>query len=113
MNNLEERIAYLESLIYEGAQDLEAIRDYLGDDLYEAYMSIRNRIPSPSDLERQYPVFTEEDILKNENVFLKKYSNIRNSRMITVVAGDIFDKYPKYITHEMLEDNLMLIILLQ
>ena len=106
MNNLEERITCLESLIYEGTQDLEAIRDYLGDDLYEAYMNIRNRIPSPRDLERQYPVFTEEDILKNENVFLKKYSNIRNSRMITVVAGDLFDKYPKYITHEMLEDNL-------
>lgn len=106
MNNLERRIVHLENFIYEGAQDLEAIRDHLGDDLYEAYMSIRNRIPSPRDLERQYPVFTEEDILENENVFLKKYSNIRNSSMITVVAEDLFDKYPKYITHEMLEDNL-------
>lgn len=106
MNNLERRIAYLESLIYEGTQDFEAIRAYLGDDLYEAYMGIRDRIPSPRDLEKQYPVFTEEDILKNEKVFLKKYSNIRNSRMITVIAEDLFDEYPKYITHEMLEDNL-------
>lgn len=42
--NLYKRIAYLESLLYEGKQDQELLLQHLGPELYKKYTDIRNKI---------------------------------------------------------------------
>ena len=45
--NLLKRIAYLESLLYEGKQDQELLLQHLGPELYKKYTDIRNKITDP------------------------------------------------------------------
>ena len=45
--NLYRRIAYLESLLYEGKQDQELLLQHLGPELYKKYTDIRNKITDP------------------------------------------------------------------
>ena len=45
--NLLKRIAYLESLLYEGKQDQELLLRHLGPELYKKYTDIRNKITDP------------------------------------------------------------------
>lgn len=99
-------LVILNNLVYEGKRDFDLLRSYLGDDLYEAYMNIRSKIPSDADLNRQYPEFTEDDIVKNEKSFIKKYSNVRNSNIVSKFGGDLFSKYPKSISSEDLHNNI-------
>jgi hypothetical protein len=91
------RIKYLESLVYEGKKDLEDLSAYLGDELFNSYMNIRNKIPSESDLNKAYPVFTlekleDEDIKKS---FIKKYDKLRNHKLINGIGHFLFSKYPQ------------------
>lgn len=83
-NILEWRIARLERLLLEGKDDEERLKQHLGGDLFSAYMSIRNRIPSISDLNKAYPEFTLEELEDKDtkNLFIKKYNNIRKHKLI-------------------------------
>lgn len=99
-------LVILNNLVYEGKRDFDLLRSYLGDDLYEAYMNIRSKIPSDADLNRQYPEFTEDDIVKNEKKFIKKYFNVRNSNIVSNFGGVLFSKYPKNISSEDLHNNI-------
>ena len=40
--NLYKRVAYLESLLYEGKQDQEKLLNFLGKDYYDKYIKIKN-----------------------------------------------------------------------
>ena len=44
---LEYRLRKLESLLLEGKRDQEILRDFLGDDYYDKYISIKNKIKDP------------------------------------------------------------------
>lgn len=44
---LEYRIRRLEQLLLEGKQDQEILNDFLGDDYYNKYQTIKNRISDP------------------------------------------------------------------
>ena len=44
---LEYRLRKLESLLLEGKRDQEILRDFLGDDYYDKYTSIKNKIKDP------------------------------------------------------------------
>ena len=104
--SLEHRISDLERF-FEGKKDLDDLRSHLGDDLFDAYMQIRNRIPSGSDLNKQYPDFTAEDILEDEKLFIKKYVNLRNSNLITGIGARLFGKYPKEVSQDAVHGNPM------
>lgn len=99
------RVKLLESLVYEGKRDLDLLKSYLGDDLYDSYISIRNKIPSDSDLNKQYPEFTKDDITNDEKLFIKKYFNVRNSNIVAGLGENLFSKYPKSISSEDLRNN--------
>ena len=45
--NLLRRVAYLESLLYEGKQDQENLLKFLGQEYYDKYLSIKNKITDP------------------------------------------------------------------
>jgi hypothetical protein len=45
--SLERRISILESYILEGKRDQEILNDFLGDDYYNKYQTIKNRISDP------------------------------------------------------------------
>lgn len=108
--SLERRISFLESLIYEGKKDLEDLRVYLGDELFDSYMNIRNKIPSESDLNKQFPEFTVEYILEkpeNARQFLKKYSNLRKHNIISNLGDYLFTKVPPEASIDRLEDSLL------
>ena len=45
--NLYKRVAYLESLLYEGKQDQEKLLNFLGKDYYDKYIKIKNKITDP------------------------------------------------------------------
>ena len=45
--NLLRRVAYLESLLYEGKQDQEKLLNFLGKDYYDKYINIKNKIKDP------------------------------------------------------------------
>ena len=45
--SLEKRVSILESYILEGKRDREVLNDFLGDDYYDKYLSIKNRISDP------------------------------------------------------------------
>lgn len=45
--SLKRRISILESYILEGKRDQEVLNDFLGDDYYDKYLSIKNRISDP------------------------------------------------------------------
>lgn len=91
------RIKYLESLVYEGKEDEEKLRAHLGDELYDAYMSIRDKIPSISDLSKAYPEFTLEKLEDKsiEKSFIKKYDKLRNHKLINGIGHFLFSKYPQ------------------
>ena len=44
LESLLNRVKFLESLVYEGKRDQEILRDFLGDDYYDKYTSIKNKI---------------------------------------------------------------------
>ena len=44
---LEQRIRILESYIIEGKRDQEILSDFLGDDYYNKYQTIKNKISDP------------------------------------------------------------------
>lgn len=91
------RIRYLESLVYEGKEDEEKLRAHLGDELYDAYMNIRDKIPSISDLNKAYPEFTlerlEDQLIRK--LFIKKYDKLRNHKLINGIGHFLFNKYPQ------------------
>ena len=62
-------------IILEGKEDNEKLRNYLGDDLYAAYMAIRNRIPSEADLLKQYPKYSLAELDSDDAKFKKFYKN--------------------------------------
>ena len=41
---LNKRVSILESYILEGKRDFEVLKDFLGDDYYDKYLSIKNKI---------------------------------------------------------------------
>ena len=41
---LNRRVSILESYIIEGKRDFEVLKDFLGDDYYDKYLSIKNKI---------------------------------------------------------------------
>ena len=45
--NLLRRVAYLESLLYEGKQDQENLLKFLGQEYYDKYNLIKNKIKDP------------------------------------------------------------------
>ena len=45
--NLLRRVAYLESLLIEGKQDQEELLNFLGQDYYDKYIGIRDKITDP------------------------------------------------------------------
>lgn len=47
LESLLNRVKFLESLVYEGKRDQEILRDFLGDDYYDKYTSIKNKIKDP------------------------------------------------------------------
>lgn len=97
--NIKNRIAVLESklLVLEGAEDREKLRAYLGDDLYTAYMAIRNRIPSEADLLKQYPEYSfaviDDDDAKFKE-FAKRYIKLRKSNLITGIGENKWRDIP-------------------
>ena len=95
--SLERRVRILEAFILEGKKDLDDLKAHLGDDLFDAYMSIRNRIPSDADLSKQFPDFTEDEVFDDETLFAKKYNNIRKHNLITGIGAKLFTKryYPE------------------
>lgn len=100
LNSLMHRVAILESRIFvlEGTEDKERLRRYLGDDLYEAYMNIRNRIPSEYDLIRQYPEYSLAMLDNDDSVFKdfsKKYNKLRKSNLITGVGSSMWGRLPE------------------
>lgn len=95
--NIKERITILERRLFilEGAEDKEKLRKYLGDDLYNAYMSIRNKIPSEADLLKQYPKYSLAELDDSDEKFKdfsKKYDKLRKSNIITTLGESILDK---------------------
>lgn len=71
LQDIKNRIAILENKMYilEGAEDKEKLRKHLGDDLYNAYMAIRNKIPSNADLLKQYPKYSLAELDDDSNKF--------------------------------------------
>jgi FOG: Ankyrin repeat len=63
---LDKRVAYLES-----KKDLDDLKNYLGDDLFDRYMQIRDRIPKSMNLYKDFqslkemPVYDVEDFVSN------------------------------------------------
>lgn len=45
---LNKRVSILESYILEGKRDQEILRDFLGDDYYDKYLSIKTRLVTMS-----------------------------------------------------------------
>ena len=94
---LEIRVRRLERIFNEGAEDKEKLRSYLGDDLYTAYMAIRNRIPSEADLLRQYPKYSLAELDSDDakfKKFLKKYIALRKSNLIAVFGEGLWHTTP-------------------
>ena len=56
--SLKKRVSILESYILEGKRDLEVLNDFLGDDYYDRYLSIKNKISDPEykDIYRQFQI---------------------------------------------------------
>ena len=46
--NLLRRVIYLESLLYEGKQDQEKLLNFLGQEYYDKYNLIKNKITDPN-----------------------------------------------------------------
>ena len=97
--NLLERLNIIERklIILEGKEDNEKLRNYLGDDLYAAYMAIRNRIPSEADLLKQYPKYSLAELDSDDakfKKFYKKYIALRNSNLIAVVGEELWRTIP-------------------
>ena len=63
---LDKRVAYLES-----KKDLDDLKNYLGDDLFDRYMQIRDRIPKSMNLYKDFqslkelPIYDIEDFVSN------------------------------------------------
>ena len=74
----------IESDLYlESKKDLDDLKSYLGDKLFDDYMKIRDRIPSVSDLNKKYPAFNDKEWNdETEKLFIKKYSNLRKDPII-------------------------------
>ena len=74
----------IESELYlESKKDLDDLKSYLGDKLFDDYMKIRDRIPSVSDLNKKYPAFNDKEWNdETEKLFIKKYSNLRKDPII-------------------------------
>ena len=47
LESLLNRVKYLESLVYEGKRDQEILNSFLGDEYYDKYTSIKNKIKDP------------------------------------------------------------------
>ena len=45
---LNKRVSILESYILEGKRDFEVLKDFLGDDYYDKYLSIKIRLVTTS-----------------------------------------------------------------
>ena len=58
------RVSELE-LYLESKKDLDDLKNHLGDNLYNSYMQIRNKIPSNSDLNKKYPAWKKSGLGKN------------------------------------------------
>ena len=77
------RRVFESDLYLESKKDLDDLKSFLGDKLFDDYMKIRDRIPSVSDLNKKYPVFNDKEWDdETEKLFIKKYSNLRKDPII-------------------------------
>ena len=74
--NLLRRVAYLESLLYEGKQDQENLLKFLGQEYYDKYNLIKNKIKDP-DYKDIYKLMKLDldDVKDYIDVLSKKQSN--------------------------------------
>ena len=72
------RRVFESELYLEAKKDLDDLKNYLGDKLFDDYMKIRDRIPSPYDLKKKYPEFNDDKEWgkETEDLFIKKYNLI-------------------------------------
>ena len=72
------RRVFESDLYLESKKDLDDLKNYLGDKLFDDYMKIRDRIPSPYDLKKKYPEFNDDKEWgkETEDLFIKKYNLI-------------------------------------
>lgn len=77
------RRVFESDLYLESKKDLDDLKFYLGDTLFDDYMKIRDRIPSVSDLNKKYPDFSDTDWDKEiEKQFVKKYNTLIKDRIV-------------------------------
>lgn len=70
-------------LTLEAKKDLDDLKAHLGGSLFDDYMTIRNKIPSPSDLNKKYPDFSDTDWDNEiEKQFVKKYNTLIKDRIV-------------------------------
>ena len=77
------RRVFESELYLESKKDLDDLKSFLGDNLFDDYMKIRDRIPSVSDQNKKYPAFSDKEWDdETEKLFIKKYSNLRKDPII-------------------------------
>ena len=82
--SLKRRVSILESYILEGKRDLEVLNDFLGDDYYDRYLSIKNKISDPEYKDIYKLVKKDPDEVKD---YIDNFKSSRDKRVASKEMG--------------------------